>query len=440
LSLIRVEGFYGRERSREALTLAKFIKLEKTMSRLKSTISALLLAACSVLPSAAQQSIVVPPSSIVVPAVTKFAGILMDGNGKPISGITGVTFSLYKDEQGGAALWMETQNVTPDKNGHYSVVLGSTSAHGLPSDIFASGEARWLGVQPEGQNESPRVLLVSVPYALKAADAQTLGGMPASAFLKANANGSKLSSNGPANPSYTGTGKAHYIPLWLSPTKLGDSELFQSPVGNLGLGTTTPAAMLDVNGAADFRNTLTLFPSGSSPALTLSGTTFGITNTGVVNFVSGQTFPGTGSISGVTAGTGLTGGGTSGSVTLNIDPTKVPEHRKHVHQQSDDHWQLHHEWNHRRRHRELRWCCGRQRLRAAQHYRFGHRYSVHRGIAVLPCGRRHVQSLGGKHHRQFRHYRHLQHGSGIRCRRRQHHRHAEHIRGICRRSVDHHRI
>jgi hypothetical protein len=305
--------------------LAKFINLEKTMSRLKLSISALLLAACSVLPSAAQQSIVVPSSNTVVPAVTKFAGVLMDGNGKPVSGITGVTFSLYKDEQGGAALWVETQNVNPDKNGHYSVVLGSTAAHGLPSEPFASGEARWLGVQAQGHNESPRVLLTSVPYALKAADAQTLGGMPASAFLKANANGSKLSSNGPANSSYTGTGKAHYIPLWLSPTKLGDSQIFQSSAGNLGLGTTTPATTLDVNGAADFRNTLTLFPSGTSPALALSGTAFGITNTGLVNFVSGQTFPGAGTISGVTAGIGLTGGGTSGNVTLNIDTTKVPQ-------------------------------------------------------------------------------------------------------------------
>ena len=49
---------------------------------------------------------------------------------------------------------METQNVTPDKYGHYTVVLGSTAAKGLPSDLFASGEARWLGAQPESQRGS----------------------------------------------------------------------------------------------------------------------------------------------------------------------------------------------------------------------------------------------------------------------------------------------
>ena len=40
-----------------------------------------------------------------------------------------------------------------------------------------------------GEVEQPRVLLVSVPYALKAADADTLGGLPASAFVLAGASG-----------------------------------------------------------------------------------------------------------------------------------------------------------------------------------------------------------------------------------------------------------
>ena len=43
-----------------------------------------------------------------------------------------------------------------------------------------------------------------------------------------------------------------------------------------------------------------------------------ISSSGVITFTNGQTFPGTGTITGVTAGTGLTGGGTSGSVSLGI--------------------------------------------------------------------------------------------------------------------------
>jgi hypothetical protein len=125
-------------------------------------------------------------STPVVPTLINFSGVVHDLNGKPLSGVVGVTFALYKDSQAGPALWLETQNVQPDEAGHYSVTLGSSTSAGLPSNLFAVGEARWLGVQIEGQEEQPRVLLLSVPYALKAADAQTLGGFPASAFVMSN--------------------------------------------------------------------------------------------------------------------------------------------------------------------------------------------------------------------------------------------------------------
>ena len=117
--------------------------------------------------------------TIIVPHLIHFAGVMMDPSGRPLTGIAGITFSLYRDQQGGAALWLETQNVALDANGRYEVLLGAESSEGMPMEVFTSGEARWLGVQAQGQGaEQPRVLLVSVPYALKAADAQTVGGLP----------------------------------------------------------------------------------------------------------------------------------------------------------------------------------------------------------------------------------------------------------------------
>jgi hypothetical protein len=85
-------------------------------------------------------------------------------------------------------LWQEVQNVQVDPQGHYEVFLGATGSEGIPLDLFSSGDSRWLGILPliPGQDELPRVLLVSVPYALQAENAQTLGGLPPSAFARAS--------------------------------------------------------------------------------------------------------------------------------------------------------------------------------------------------------------------------------------------------------------
>ena len=67
----------------------------------------------------------------------------------------------------------------------------------------------------------------------------------------------------------------------------------------VGIGTTAPAFSLDVHGTGNFTGAVAF----GSP----------------ITFASGQTFPGTGTITGVTAGTDLTGGGTSGTITLNLN-------------------------------------------------------------------------------------------------------------------------
>ncbi len=120
-----------------------------------------------------------------VPSLVPYSGTVIAGDGKAFAAESGVTFQIYKDEVGGEALWTETQTVAIDSAGHYKVQLGAANPNGLPADLFASGEARWLEVQVAGEAPQPRVLLVSVPYALKAADAATLGGLPPSAFALA---------------------------------------------------------------------------------------------------------------------------------------------------------------------------------------------------------------------------------------------------------------
>jgi hypothetical protein len=127
-----------------------------------------------------------------VPRLIRSTGILVDSAGHPRTGTVGVTFSVYSQATGGTPLWQESQNVSLDQQGRYAVLLGMTKTEGMPVEVFSSPEPRWLGVWPqvEGEQEHSRVALVSVPYALKAADTETLQGLPASAFVRAPASAS----------------------------------------------------------------------------------------------------------------------------------------------------------------------------------------------------------------------------------------------------------
>ena len=354
-------------------------------------------------PSVAQTAQTINPQSAplaasaltAVPALVPFSGILTESNGKPISGETAVTFLIFKDQQGGEPLFAETQAVTPDASGHYKVQLGATLANGLPADLFSTGEARWLEVQAAGQVPQPRVLMTSVPYALKAADSATLGGLPASAFVLAGSRAAAdftaaaVSAAATTASAVTTTGGVSgYLPEFSGVSTIVDSPLFVNGA-NVGIGTATPTATLDVNGTALVSGALTanggatvggtlLLPAvgtatasasfdsqtmkfytsawnstskatvqprfewqgavtgndTAAPSATLnllsSTTSADATNTGfsfnangTINFAKGQTFPGTGTgngtITAVTAGTGLTGGGTTGNVSLNVN-------------------------------------------------------------------------------------------------------------------------
>jgi outer membrane lipoprotein-sorting protein len=299
----------------------------------------------------------------------------------------GATFAIYREQQGGTALWSEVQNIEPDKDGSYTVLLGATTNDGVPVDLFASGEPRWLEVQfhlPE-RVDQPRVLLVSVPYALKASDADTLGGLPASAFLQVGASTSdRPAIASPVSPQVVpgtpdaactsitsdGTATVNQVTKFTAPCKVEPSAIFESG-GKVGIGTTTPTATLDVKGSSILRGVLTMnskgaatsaagsnsnpidmlaasfssslatsisqhyrwqaeaagnntaTPSGTLNLLYAPGsgapaeTGLSINSQGLVTFAASQAFPGAGTITGVNAGAGLSGGGAGGSVTLN---------------------------------------------------------------------------------------------------------------------------
>ena len=213
---------------------------------------------------AQQEAVTNSVAPSVLPRLVRFGGIVSNADGNPRTGRVGLSFSLYAEQQRGVPLWQEVQNVTLDVQGHYSVLLGAGSADGLPLDLFSSNEARWLGVQVEQEAEQARILLVAVPYALKAADAETLGGKPASAYVLNDINSSTTTSSSGAKAATTALstplplagsltvttngGTANYIPKWLDGVTLsGTSQVFDDGT-NVGIGTVTPGAKLDISG------------------------------------------------------------------------------------------------------------------------------------------------------------------------------------------------
>jgi len=217
-----------------------------------------------------------PQRSSAVPRLVNFSGKVDAAFGKTVSGSAGATFAIYNDQYEGTALWLETQNIQIDPKGNYTVQLGASKPEGLPLDLFTSGQARWLGVRINGGAERPRILMLSVPYALKAADAETVGGLPPSAFVlaappvpsSASAGSAGAAAPPAVTPNLAGTGTQNYLPLWTdSAGTLGNSVMYQAGTGStakIGINTTAPATRLDVNGPATVRGTLSLASTGTA--------------------------------------------------------------------------------------------------------------------------------------------------------------------------------
>lgn len=223
--------------------------------------------------------------STAVPKLVRFIGSYRPTTGTASTN-ENVTLAVYREQTGGAPLWREVQNISIDAEGRYSLLMGATVNDGMPLDLFSSGEPRWLGVQfnRPGEAEQPRVLMVSVPYALKAADAETLGGKPASAYLLAapsamastSAPGSTTSptTSAPSTNVVTNalkprvnSGSPNFIGKFSNSTDLVNSVMFENG-GLIGVGTAQPLIGFDVRagqfpqlGAAQTTDYLSFFAS-----------------------------------------------------------------------------------------------------------------------------------------------------------------------------------
>jgi hypothetical protein len=187
-----------------------------------------------------------------------------------------ITLSIYADENGGSPIWSESQTAAVNSAKQFTVLMGAANAQGLPADIFSSGEARWLGVRVNGGEEQARVLLVSVPYAMKSGDSDSLGGKPASAYVLADSLVNYMSASRsaarrdfePDSPGYPGNptsavsttgGTSGYVPVFSTDNVILDSNLFQNGTW-MGVGLTSPRGRFNGHGEYD---TVTFEVAGS---------------------------------------------------------------------------------------------------------------------------------------------------------------------------------
>jgi len=114
----------------------------------------------------------VSSAAAAVPRLINYQGYLTDSGGVPVDGQHDLTFVIYADSaQGAQSLWTEVHSNVDVSAGLFNVILGATAT--LLDSLFA-GQERWLGITVDSDPEmTPRMRLTSVPWALRAAVADS---------------------------------------------------------------------------------------------------------------------------------------------------------------------------------------------------------------------------------------------------------------------------
>ena len=117
-----------------------------------------------------------------VPSEVPYTGYLTHEDGTPFEGSVEVQLALYDQAEDGAPIWGPHDFVEVVEGGMLQVVLGGEGSPPL-DDAVLGPEGAWLAIAVDGTPMEPRQRVLSVPYALRAGDAERLGGADAAAFV-----------------------------------------------------------------------------------------------------------------------------------------------------------------------------------------------------------------------------------------------------------------
>lgn len=107
-----------------------------------------------------------------VPGTMTYHGHLTR-NADAVNAPVEVSFKLFDSETGGTTVWEQPATTIDVVDGRFTAILGESSP--LDPNVF-NGDERWLEVTVGDETLAPRTAVGSMPYSLRAGDAQTIQG------------------------------------------------------------------------------------------------------------------------------------------------------------------------------------------------------------------------------------------------------------------------
>ena len=194
----------------------------------------------------AEQSLAYPSTPVAPNKYLSFQGRLTNNLGNPITTARDITFKLYTASSGGTTLWDSTAcSITPDGDGIFSTLLGSTCGGAIDSTVFSENASVWVGVTVGADAEAtPRIQIATVAYAL---NSETLQGFPlgtgASTVPYLNSSGELvIAAASPKIQSTSGTFAVEGVALTLTTPNTSDGIITINPDGTGTLDLTFEGA------------------------------------------------------------------------------------------------------------------------------------------------------------------------------------------------------
>jgi len=229
---------------------------------------------------------VCPALAQPVPDLVNYQGSLTDNTPQqnPINGALQMEFRIYGSQTGSDLLWNESWSVVQVVDGIFNVQLGSQGSP-CPASVFSDNPALYLEIEVLGETLAPRQRLASVPYSHVAERLGPYEGADleesveidtdiAAHDLESTAHANLINTHGHDHMYYTESEIDALFPWgeWELLRNGGNQLCFEHPDGqsqpvpvmtldppaaggNVGIGTTTPTAKLEVAGAIKIGDT-----------------------------------------------------------------------------------------------------------------------------------------------------------------------------------------